>query len=81
MHRLMVDLGQRIERERYSVRKVVRLLGKPDEIVAGGDRHGTIVVMQNERHLIYHWRGGHDYLYLTVRRGRVVRSRWWFAGE
>jgi hypothetical protein len=81
LHRLMADLGQRLERGRSSARDVIRLLGEPDEVVRTGGRHVQVVVPRHETHLVYRWRGGHDYLYLVVRGGRVVRSRWWLVGE
>jgi hypothetical protein len=31
--------------------------------------------------LVYHWRGEHDFLYLTVREETVLDARWWYAGE
>jgi len=81
VHRVMADVGHRIEGGRYRVTQVYRLIGRPDKVVRGGDRHGGMAVPRDESHLVYWWRGGHDYLYLIVRRGRVVGSRWWYAGE
>ncbi|CAK0745955.1 hypothetical protein CCP4SC76_1660005 [Gammaproteobacteria bacterium] len=66
---------------RLSLGAVNKLLGKPDEVFVGGSHHNSKVVPRGEKYLVYWWRGGHDYLYLVVRHGRVVRSAWWFAGE
>jgi hypothetical protein len=77
----MTDLGEQLESRHASARCVERLLGHPDEVRSAGDRHAGGVVEAGERHLVYWWRGGHDYLYLIVRAGRVSDARWWFAYE
>src|SRR4051812_46920069 len=81
VHRLMSDVGRRIEDGRYRVAEVYRLIGRPDKIVRGGESYVGTPVPSDETHLVYWWRGGHDYMYLVVKRGRVARSCWWYAGE
>ena len=81
LHRLMCEIGGCVAKKRLTDREVARLLGEPDEVVAGGKRHATVRVPVGERHWIYRWRGGHDYLYFVIRDRRVASSRWWLAGE
>jgi hypothetical protein len=81
MHKVMVRLGDGLAAQRARAMCVERLLGPPDEVRSPGQRHGTLVVAGGERHLVYWWRGGHDYLYLVVRDARVIQARWWFAYE
>ncbi len=81
VHALMSDLGRRIEKERLDSDRLIELLGEPDETIRAGAYHDGAPVPRGQAHLVYWWRGGHDYLYFVVRRGRVVESRWWYAGE
>ena len=78
---LMTELGHALEQQRMPVAKAKCLLGDPDETIRGGGRHNGELVPKRETHLIYWWRGGHDYLYLVVKDGRVIASRWWAAFE
>jgi len=78
---LMTDVGRRIEDGGYRVAEVYRLIGRPDRVVHGGESYTGTPVPRDETHLVYWWRGGHDHMYLIVKRGRVVRSCWWYALE
>ena len=80
-HRVFAEVGSRLGDGTYTEHRVVELLGAPDEIFYGEDSHATVHVPKGETHLVYWWRGGHDYLYFVVRDGRVVEDKWWFAGE
>jgi len=81
VHAVMADVGRRLEDRHCRVGEVYRLIGPPDETIRAGGRHNGTPVAPGESHLVYWWRGGHDYLYLIVRRGRVARSCWWYAYE
>lgn len=81
VHKLMSELGDRLELEHPSEKRVIKLLGKPDDVISGGKRHNGMLVPKNEKHLVYWWRGGHDYLFLVVRQGKIAEARWWYAGE
>lgn len=81
VHALMSDLGERIEKEHLDSERLVKLLGVPDEAFGAGARHDGARIPPGESHLVYWWRGGHDYLYFVVRDERVVEARWWYAGE
>jgi hypothetical protein len=81
MHHVMTQLGDGLAAQHASATCAQALLGPPDETRSSGQRHGTVLVGSAEKHLVYWWRGGHDYLYLVVREGNVTEARWWFAGE
>jgi hypothetical protein len=81
LHAVMTELGESLADGSFNTSAVVRFLGDPDRIVHGGKWHSAIRVPDGETHLVYWWRGGHDYLYFVVRRGRVRAARWWYAGE
>lgn len=80
VHNIFSDVERLIEAGRYTSREVVELLGEPDWTFKTGSHQG-IRVARGETHLAYWWRGGHDYIYFIIRRGRVARSSWWHAGE
>lgn len=81
MHRVMAQLGDGLAAQLASAACVQTLLGPPDEMRSSGQRHGSVPVGRGEKHFVYWWRGGHDYLYLVMRDERVAQARWWFAGE
>ena len=80
VHAVMAELGERLARDQ-SPATIAALLGEPDEVVPAGRRHSGLVVSPGCEHLLYRWRGGHDYLYFVACGGRVQSSRWWHAGE
>jgi hypothetical protein len=81
MHRSMVELAECAVRRRLARRDLVRSLGAADRVVKAGGTHQGIAVLAGQEHLIYWWRGGHDYLYFTVENGAVTGSDWWYAWE
>ena len=81
MHRVMGELGLLVAACGLTSREVRKLLGQPDRTVRSGKRYVMVEAGPGETHLVYWWRGGHDYLYFVVREGRVVDARWWYAGE
>ena len=36
---------------------------------------------RDRKYLIYHWRGGHDFLFFISESGLIVDHGWWFAYE
>lgn len=80
-HTVMARLGQGLGDGAHTEREVQQLMGAPGRRFRGGEWTGALWVPSAETHLIYEWRGGHDYLYFIVKHGRVVGARWWLAGE
>lgn len=81
LHRLMTDVGDRIGKQHCTTEKLTELLGPPNKIVKAGEFYVATRVPPDESHWVYWWRGGHDYLYFVVQKGRVSEAKWWFAGE
>jgi hypothetical protein len=81
LHTVMNTLGERIGSGHYTVDQVISLMGYPDKLLSSGASHIGIVVPTGQKHLIYWWRGNHDYLYFVVEKDIILSVNWWFAGE
>jgi len=81
MHEVMAELGERLGSSQHTSKEVIALLGPPDETLSSGSDHSGKPVPKGETHLIYWWRGGHDYQYFVVKNGIVVSANWYRALE
>ncbi len=67
--------------------RVVELMGAPDEVATRGSMPWTYALEEREASsvrelLVYHWRGGHDFVFFAAdAQGDVRFARWWMAGE
>ena len=80
VHAVMSELGERLG-SGHTVGEIVSLLGEPDAVLLAAAHHSGIVVPLGCEHLLYRWRGGHDYLYFHACQGHIKEARWWHAGE
>jgi hypothetical protein len=89
-HRLMIELGERLGEGATGKTRVVELLGAPDASAQEGDALYDLIRDRAEfegpsggayEFSIYHWRGEHDFLYLTTRGETILGAGWWYAGE
>jgi hypothetical protein len=89
-HALMVELGDRLGTGAYSRSQVIDLLDAPDAIAREGDALYDLIRNRGEfeepasggyEFLVYHWRGEHDFVYLTVQEETILGAGWWHAGE
>ncbi|MGV8119669.1 MAG: hypothetical protein AB2L14_07905 [Candidatus Xenobiia bacterium LiM19] len=71
LHSVMVKLGQNLGTPGHGESDITGLMGEPD----------SIRTVKGDTHLIYLWRGWHDYLYFVCCNGKVKESRWYFAFE
>jgi len=62
-----------------STKRIIALMGRPD--LRSATRYGAIEPPPGDTLLIYHWRGPHDFLYVIVNHGRMVRCDWYNAWE
>lgn len=81
LHTVMNTLGERIGSGHYTVDEVISLMGRPDKLLSSGASHLGMMVPTGQKHLIYWWRGDHDYLYFVVEKDVILSVNWWFAGE
>ena len=81
VHAVMSELGERLGAAGQSSGQVVSLLGEPDEVLTTGRHHPALTVPPGCEHLVYWWRGGHDYLYFLSCDGVIQSSHWFHAGE
>lgn len=70
-HSVMVEIGNALGNPSYSRDEIVGLLGAPD-----AERKQNA-----EEHIIYFWRGWHDYLYFICEDGTIRGHRWHHAYE
>jgi hypothetical protein len=94
-HRVLYSLGREMGRPPYTRRTVVGCLGRPDAVQNGRQMRPFLDIYHRELrkagraareqpgrvYLIYHWRGGHDFLFFISEGGRIVDHGWWFAYE
>jgi hypothetical protein len=94
-HRVLSSLGREMGRPPYTKRAIVGCLGRPDAVKNGKEMSGFLDIYHRELrkagretrekpgrvYLIYHWRGGHDFLFFISEGGRIVDHGWWFAYE
>jgi hypothetical protein len=93
LHRVLAALGAELGRAPHTARTITRCLGAPDAVKNGRQMRPFLDVYNREArkagreaaenpgrvYLIYHWRGGHDFLFFVTEGGRVVDHGWWFA--
>ncbi len=94
-HKVLYSLGERMGRPPYTRRIVVGCLGEPDAVRSGRQMGQFLDIYHRELrkagrkvrekpgrvYLIYHWRGGHDFLFFISEGGLIVDHGWWFAYE
>ena len=80
MHHVMEELGKRLGTPGYTKNDIVSFMGKPDTVmVVRGleDKTPPTEVI----HLVYFWRGWHDYLFFACQKDTIMKAGWYFAGE
>jgi len=63
--------------------EIIELMGEPD-MHASKDypiEHHFVGLKENERVLIYYWRGMHDFLYLSIKDNLLIYKNWYYARE
>lgn len=94
-HNVLYALGAELGQPPYTRRTVTQCLGAPDAVKDGRRMRPFLDIYNRELrkagreaslkpgrvYLIYHWRGGHDFLFFISEGGRIVDHGWWFAYE
>jgi len=80
LHLIMDELGKRLGTPSCKEEDIKRKMGEPDTIWVE-KQNPDIPLMPSEVHLIYLWRGWHDYLYFVSKEGVIQNSKWYFALE
>ena len=94
-HEVLYALGAEMGRPPYTRRMITECLGAPDAVKSGKQMRPFLDIYHRESrkagreasekpgrvYLIYHWRGGHDFLFFITEGGRVLDHGWWFAYE
>lgn len=84
-HQVMAALGEKLGDGKHSRKRVIALMGAPDEIFLRGRPMFRQFYDGRDRRvrelLVYHWRGRHDFLFFASDGRRVLASDWWAALE
>jgi len=94
LHKVMTQLGELLGNPRYRKADICTLMGKPDKLVAKdgseeslghyasiGSPYTPSQRDAKEEHLVYRWRGYHDYLYFVSYDSVIREAKWYFALE
>lgn len=95
MHRVLQSLGTELGHPPFTKKIIVGCVGEPDAIKSDVQMERFLGIYERERmkagrtplakrdreYLVYHWRGGHDFLFFISEAGSIVDHGWWFAYE
>jgi hypothetical protein len=80
MHLVMEELGERLGTPGHTKNDIVSIMGKPDTVIVARGQEGKTPTI-GEIHLVYFWRGWHDYLFFICQKDTIMKADWYFAGE
>jgi hypothetical protein len=95
LHKVLQSLGTKLGHPPYTKKTIVGCLGEPDAIRNDSQMARYLGIYERERrkagreprtkrdreYLVYHWRGGHDFMFFINEDGLIVDHGWWFAYE
>lgn len=95
LHKVLQSLGTQLGHPPSTRKLIVGCLGEPDAIRNDVQMARFLEIYERERrkarreprakrgreYLVYHWRGGHDFMFFIDEGGLIVDHGWWFAYE
>ena len=95
LHRILESLGTELGHPPHTREIIVGCLGEPDAVQTQVEMARYLGIYERERkksgrkplvkrdreYLVYHWRGGHDFMFFICEEKLVVDHGWWFAYE
>ncbi|HYJ06715.1 MAG TPA: hypothetical protein VEX43_16385 [Chthoniobacterales bacterium] len=95
LHKILQSLGTELGHPPHTKNIIVGCLGEPDSVRNDVQMARYLEIYERERrrtgraprakrdreYLIYHWRGGHDFMFFINEDGLIVDHGWWFAYE
>jgi hypothetical protein len=96
LHRVLEALAAELGHPPTTKTVIVACLGEPDAIHTQVEMARYLGTYERERkkagrrelnvkpgreYLVYHWRGGHDFMFFVSEEGLIVDHGWWFAFE
>lgn len=80
MMKIMEMLNNRLDIG-VSEKTIIKIMGKPDKYVSKKNPIDVIAFKEEERILIYYWRGMHDFLYFGIKNNKLFYKNWYYALE
>jgi hypothetical protein len=87
-HVVMQRLSEKLWLEKASSAQIKQALGEPDAQLDISNAKAKLFVEQTQwqgtpegRLWLYHWRGTHDQLAITVANNKITALAWWYQGE
>ena len=95
LHRVLQSLGTELGHPPHTKKIIIGCLGAPDAVENDAQMARFLEIYERElrkagrpprpkrerEYLIYHWRGGHDFMFFISEGGVIVDHGWWFAYE
>jgi hypothetical protein len=86
-HTVMLTLGDEIGKRQLTKKQLIVLMDEPDTIIRAknsvevNEEVLPLDTISREDHLIYKWRGFHDYLYFICKSDSITGHEWYHAFE
>jgi len=80
LHHIMTWLGNHFGKEGTPINQIIRYMGMPDGTESELE-NAMISLDDNEKALVYFWRGYHDFLYFVYENEKVKYAKWFMWGE
>ena len=80
LHMIMLHLGEFFGKKGTPVKDIIKLVGVPNATEKELE-YSPVKLGDNEKLLVYFWRGYHDFLYFVYENDKVKYSDWFMWGD
>jgi len=78
---IMNECSYKIRKGKLSKRKILKYMGKPDDIEMPLEYKKHLHIQDDEKVLVYFWRDWHDFMYICLKNGKARKVEWFYAYE
>lgn len=78
---IMNECSYQIKKQHLGKGKIIRLMGKPDEIEMPTEYLNYLKINKETEVLVYFWRNWHDFMYICLTNGKASKVDWFYAYE